>query len=420
MTEATMDFQRFDKQNIFSEFHDEERRALMRDLVQKFPDIRRIPRSVFFFLWFSNIEELRRFLNLESTYLLIALTEPKVDMAGIWAGGKILPKETGVLTSPPRSSRIPGPRHSRSESPQKRLPQSRSRTSPECEIPPRERRSTQARLSVKLPKKSKKNTTKLFQALCRDEYQCVLTQQGMPMVEVSHIMPYKMQGSSRATDWARLRFFWGEEQVKNWQRDIMGDNHRMSTEQVYNMISFSSTIHDAWNRCLCAFRPVQMNEEKTRMDIAFHWLPLRDDKLRQSDQVLCLKNPYSANYLPKLTPGNNNYVFDMGTQRAIPSGYIFTIKTDDPNERPLPSFALLQIQWNLHRIAAMQGAGEDEDSDFDSDGDSIVVPSGSRSPAKDLRGENIAPSRSSTRSVSPTKLRDLSVLYEDPGQLFER
>ncbi|KOS42067.1 hypothetical protein ACN38_g7047 [Penicillium nordicum] len=43
------------------------------------------------------------------------------------------------------------------------------------------------------------------------------------------------------------------------------------------------------------------------------------------------------------------------------------------------------MQWNLTRIAAMQGAGEDEDSDIDSDSDSVAVESGSRSPIKEAR-----------------------------------
>ena len=41
------------------------------------------------------------------------------------------------------------------------------------------------------------------------------------------------------------------------------------------------------------------------------------------------------------------------------------------------------MQWNLSRIASMQGAGEDEDSDLDSDDDSVddfvAITSGSRS-----------------------------------------
>lgn len=48
----------------------------------------------------------------------------------------------------------------------------------------------------------------------------------------------------------------------------------------------------------------------------------------------------------------------MESDFVIPSGYIFTVTTDDPSEKPLPSFALLTLQWNLRRIAATQGVAE--------------------------------------------------------------
>lgn len=43
------------------------------------------------------------------------------------------------------------------------------------------------------------------------------------------------------------------------------------------------------------------------------------------------------------------------------------IETDEPENRPLPSFELLQMQWVLHRALALSGAGEADDKDFDPD-----------------------------------------------------
>ncbi|KAJ5183782.1 hypothetical protein N7492_001398 [Penicillium capsulatum] len=65
--------------------------------------------------------------------------------------------------------------------------------------------------------------------------------------------------------------------------------------------------------------------------------------------------------------------FDRATGKIIRSGHIFTITTNDPKHKPLPSFQPLKMHWILAQIAAMQGAGKDEDSDMDSDGDSIAV-----------------------------------------------
>lgn len=58
----------------------------------------------------------------------------------------------------------------------------------------------------------------------------------------------------------------------------------------------------------------------------------------------------------------------MDTKHIIRSGTIFIIITDDPKDKPLSSFTLLQLQWHLCRVAAMQGAAE-EHSDIDNDED---------------------------------------------------
>lgn len=69
----------------------------------------------------------------------------------------------------------------------------------------------------------------------------------------------------------------------------------------------------------------------------------------------------------------------METLAVIPSGHVFTITTNDPVNKPLPSFQLLEMQWHLRRISAMQGAGENDESGIDSDGDDIAVGSRPRS-----------------------------------------
>ncbi|OQD61692.1 hypothetical protein PENPOL_c015G00064 [Penicillium polonicum] len=63
-----------------------------------------------------------------------------------------------------------------------------------------------------------------------------------------------------------------------------------------------------------------------------------------------------------MDPGKNNILFHTQTLKPILSGYVFKITTDDPKARLLPSMELLQLKWNLSRIAAMQGGGEDEES----------------------------------------------------------
>jgi hypothetical protein len=56
------------------------------------------------------------------------------------------------------------------------------------------------------------------------------------------------------------------------------------------------------------------------------------------------------------------------TDKKISSGDEICLETDDPVTRPLPNFKLLEMQWFLHRVAAMSGAAEPQD-EYGSDSD---------------------------------------------------
>ncbi|CAI7593380.1 unnamed protein product [Penicillium manginii] len=185
----------------------------------------------------------------------------------------------------------------------------------------------------------------------------------------------------REAEWAWLEYFWGKTKVAEWRSAILGKGESLDTEKVENLFCLAESIHRYWDYSICAFRPISINNEKTSMHIAFHWLPLREKLTSQRNDFLPIdKHPYPDNPTGFTeTPGENIFVFHMITKQVVPSGYIFQIKTDDPKKRPLPSFALLEMQWHLSRIVAMQGAGESDESDDDDDIVTVYSRSRSRS-----------------------------------------
>lgn len=53
-----------------------------------------------------------------------------------------------------------------------------------------------------------------------------------------------------------------------------------------------------WDRAQIALRPVWVNKERTEMQVAFHWLPLKEDmpgteKHHRGDTVPIMENPYA-------------------------------------------------------------------------------------------------------------------------------
>ena len=69
----------------------------------------------------------------------------------------------------------------------------------------------------------------------------------------------------------------------------------------------------------------------------------------------------AQNIHPKDSVGKNIKLFNCATEQKLCSGDLFYFETSDPEELPLPRFALLQMQWHLQRIAALSGAAEVSD-----------------------------------------------------------
>ncbi|CAG8014106.1 unnamed protein product [Penicillium salamii] len=183
--------------------------------------------------------------------------------------------------------------------------------------------------------------------------------------------------------WFWLEGFWGEEKVAKWQ-ELLVEGSGMNVNQVYNLITLDLHIHKYWDQGLVALRPVWRNEDETEMQIAVHWLPAQRNfgGMSPSDYVPINTHPLQHEvFRPYETPGDNHYIHacrEDGSIFMVTSGDIFTLKTTNRKEQPLPSFELLELRWHLSRIAVMQGRDEDKDEDSDDEhvwGCSIDKPS---------------------------------------------
>ncbi|KAF3019200.1 hypothetical protein E8E15_008186 [Penicillium rubens] len=372
-----------DMQTIFSEFSDPYRRSLIdricavlvRDKVQ-------IPRVKALGLWFAEIKALEALERdpdrLDS--LLGVFTE--YDLPRIWAGdghaSRVDRRSDTVDVSSGRPGR--GDR-GRSGSPAQASTAVRSRS--EIRIPaPKGSDGRRRRIAGDPTEESIRRTV-----TDREGARCAMTRRAGPSLEVAHIMPNRINGTTQDQHrakgvWNFLETFWSKEKVAAWKRALMPGGVLVSTEQVCNLITLDLVAHDQWDRGLIAFRPISVNEEQTEMRIAFHWLPLRRATIARDDRMA----PAAVQHMdvgtpPSRGPVRYNYFVDMETLQVISSGHIFTVRTNDKEKQPLPSMELLELRWHLSRIAAMQGgADEDDDSGDDSDGGSFSVPPGSRSP----------------------------------------
>ena len=159
--------------------------------------------------------------------------------------------------------------------------------------------------------------------------------------------------------WDTLRTFWSQERVDAWYNGIFPQG----TEVCQNLICLAPNAHAYWERAHFALKPIRLSDDKKRLDVQFFWLST--NPYVPSVNVLNVPSlPANLDQGPKLAK-----LLNHETDAKIHSGCEISLETDDPVSRPLPDFRLLEMQWFLHRVAAMSGAAESQ-TDFHDESDS--------------------------------------------------
>ena len=140
----------------------------------------------------------------------------------------------------------------------------------------------------------------------------------------------------------------------------MGLNE-LGLEKAYNLITLSRGAHTMWARGAFALKPISESDDKTMLKVQFFW-----QKKQEAQTAMSLvTTPFSTEGLNRnadISSGIAAKLFkeDEGDENVPPirSGDYFTLQTDDPETKPLPSFVLLELQWFLQRVMGMAGAAD--------------------------------------------------------------
>ena len=133
-------------------------------------------------------------------------------------------------------------------------------------------------------------------------------------------------------------------------------------EACFNLICLCANAH-IWNKGLFALKPLELSSDRKKLKVQFFWQPRYDHKV--GDKIDLLTEPPSSEGLDSI---DDEYFLNYRGGDKIISGQVFTLKTEDPEEQPLPSWDLLDMQWCLQRLAGMCGAAGWPRLNFD-DGD---------------------------------------------------
>jgi hypothetical protein len=185
------------------------------------------------------------------------------------------------------------------------------------------------------------------------------------------------RSAPRLAFWSCLRAFWSEEKVTAWETKVFPQGTgEKGQEEVYNLISLAPTVHAIWGRGLFALKPISESDDKKTLTVQFLWQEKQEKQKGLFPRMSLTTTPISTKGLEKTT---GVWLFDKNGKK-IQSGHFFELQTDDPIQKPLPSFELLELQWFLHRIRGMAGAADVEwdyllDTDSNSDNAIEEIPS---------------------------------------------
>ncbi|KAK1149605.1 hypothetical protein N8T08_005154 [Aspergillus melleus] len=194
--------------------------------------------------------------------------------------------------------------------------------------------------------------------LKRDRHKCIVTKAGEPN-DAAHIFGRALgirhqQKDAHEAFWETLKLFWSTERIKNWHEAVFGVE---GTETPKNMMTLNKTVHALWGKARFAFRPIQSTATELKMEL--HWLPGPE-----KNKINLCEKPKDGRPAASLL---NCRLWDCENFDMIVSGHLITLTTSDPEKMPLPSFAILELQWFLTRVATMSGAADFVEPDDEND-----------------------------------------------------
>jgi hypothetical protein len=181
--------------------------------------------------------------------------------------------------------------------------------------------------------------------------------------DVTHIYPFSLRGQTleagppEVNIWTALPFFWSKNRVKAWQKAIFPQGPFV--EVCYNLMCLSPSAHHYQRKGYFALKPVSMSEDQKCLTVKFFWL------LKGS-------HPSYVNLCDAPSVEGRDQgpcyarLWNHETSDPIQSGDEIRLETEDPENLPLPSWELLEMQWFLNRVVAISGAADIED-DYDDD-----------------------------------------------------
>ncbi|KAK4249859.1 hypothetical protein C7999DRAFT_39162 [Corynascus novoguineensis] len=188
----------------------------------------------------------------------------------------------------------------------------------------------------------------------RDGHTCVFS--GMSDPAAAHIFPFATSKSKKYGDLNEiLTALWGSEKSMAWRR---GFENADLTQSVQNGISMNHQIHFWFDHARFALKPLRETQEG--IVVQWHWLKRSILKplvhITPNHDILLQAGVTNQEW-------GDNLVAHRKSGVPIRTGQTFLLQANRPED--MPSWDLLEMQWNLLRVAAICGVADVTDDYYD-------------------------------------------------------
>jgi len=148
-------------------------------------------------------------------------------------------------------------------------------------------------------------------------------------------------------------------------------NQNPCVDEPFNLTCLAPHAHDVWSGGDFALKPLELSSDNRELTVQFFW-QVRN-KYELESRIDLLAEPASSKGLDHGAFNMLAYEHD-GSIHKIRSGDVFTLRTTDPKNLPLPSKELLEMQWYLQRLVAMSGTAGWPSLPWDDNIDDDIIP----------------------------------------------
>ncbi|KAK3905994.1 hypothetical protein C8A05DRAFT_12221 [Staphylotrichum tortipilum] len=212
------------------------------------------------------------------------------------------------------------------------------------------------------PDKVQRSAAAADKAKRRDREVCLFSGTSDPAA--AHIFPFATSEKKRFTDLAELlHAFWGVPKALAWRRQF--EDARI-TQSPKNYLSLNHQIHVWFDNARFALKPLRQTSA-TEIVVQWHWLK----RSKLLPRTLVGQSQETFLQMAELNDASwGSCLLLRPTGVPIETGQTFVLRAENPED--LPSFELLEMQWNLLRVAAICGAADVTDASYyDLDDDEV-------------------------------------------------